>query len=184
MQQRFQCRNQSGAALAISLIILLILTIVVLSSNQSTLVQEKMSAAVREGHVTLSLAESGIAEAEVYLDGLTEVDFVNDFNAAGAGGLYSEGEGPDDIFAPDVWAAAQTTNVTIDLPDNTTVDVQYFIQSLGRAGSGPATNNINVINYGEGFEAEGSDIFRIVARSTGTKNNAERVVVTYFGKNF
>ncbi|WP_354623372.1 PilX N-terminal domain-containing pilus assembly protein [Psychromonas sp. MME2] len=84
-------KKQSGAVLVISLIIVITLTLLVLSGTQSTLMQEKMTSAMREAHVSLEVAESGVKDAESMIENLTGV---SGFSDTGAGGNIAKGMDP------------------------------------------------------------------------------------------
>ncbi|MFL0810778.1 MAG: pilus assembly protein [Agarilytica sp.] len=60
--------HQSGAALVISLIILLVLSIIGIQGLQSTTLEEKMAGSFRDRAIALEAAEAGLAAAESYLN--------------------------------------------------------------------------------------------------------------------
>lgn len=149
-------KKQSGAVLVISLVMLFSVTIFVLSSSQNMMMQEKMTSAVRDAHVSLQIAESGIVDAENYIETLVNT---TGFNSTGAGGLYAQDNGPTDMFADATWTDAKTrSNNTL-----TGADARYFIEHLGTL-------------YGN------VDGFKIVSRSLLVNGSAERIVVSYYGK--
>jgi type IV pilus assembly protein PilX len=171
-------KKQSGAVLVISLVILIMLTVLVLSGTQSTLMQEKMTSAIRDSHMSLEVAESGVRDAEIMIAGLSSL---SSFNDTGVGGLYNEGKGPQDLFDDNNWldniTRAATTSSSGPLS-------RYFIEYLGELSLEEAISKINVESYVE--TAGGGDIhgFKIVSRSLGRDGNAERIIVSYFGKRF
>ncbi len=172
-------KKQSGVVLIISLIILLVLTIVVVSGNQSVVLQEKMTSAVRDSHVSLALAEAGVVAAEAQVDALSDITA---FVSGGGGGLYSLGNGPADLYDTAIWVAARTNSITVDLPDGTgQAEVLFFIEHLGSlnpdAGASP---DLEIRNNNEKIESVPRDLFKIVSRATGSTGFAERVVVTHF----
>ena len=61
------CNNQKGAVLAISLIILLLMTIIGVSAMRSTTLQEKMAGNLRDYNVAFQAAEAALRDAEKYL---------------------------------------------------------------------------------------------------------------------
>lgn len=60
-------KKQKGAVLAISLIILLLMTMIGVSAMQSTTLQEKMAGNLRDANLAFQAAESGLRDAESYL---------------------------------------------------------------------------------------------------------------------
>jgi len=180
-------RGQQGAVLAISLIVLLVLTIVVISSNQSVILQEKMSQSVRDSHVSLSLAEAGVRAAEVFIDGVANT---TGFVAAGTDGLYSTGNGPVDFFNTAIWTPALTDEEAVTLPNGGTENVQFFIEHLGELTDTTASaSDLNLLNYGQTSGSGKRDLFKIVSRACGAVTclaggTTERIVVTYYARSF
>lgn len=171
-------KKQTGAVLITCLVILISLTLLVLSGGQSGIVQEKMTAAMRDAHVSLEVAESGVIDAEAIVEALTGI---GGFTDTGAGGRYSEGNGPNDLFADTVWSNALTSEST------TTVSGQlsrYYIEYLGMLSIEEDLSGVNVTGYGETTGAGNIHGFKIVSRSTGRDGNTERIVVSYYGKRF
>ena len=171
-------KKQSGAVLIISLIILIALTLFVLSGSQTVVIQEKMTSAVRDLHVSLAIAESGIKDVEVVIEGLSDT---TDFSDAGSGGLYSEGNGPTDLFADATWADSVTSVATTSVSGEV---ARYFIEDLGEMSVGSDDTSLSIGGYGESSDASELQIFKIVSRSTGISGNTERVVVSYYAKDF
>jgi type IV pilus assembly protein PilX len=177
--QKQQRRKQQGAVLAISLILLLVLTLAVMSSTQNIVLQERMTAAVRDGHVSLAVAEAGIADAEVFIDSRTDL---TDFNADGTNGYFSLDKGPADFFNGIDWSDGTKwqTSSTID-----GMTAQYVIVDIGILQV-PAEDlsGINMMGYGQTSGGGDVNAFQIVSRATGKSGTAERMVMTYYGKRF
>jgi len=169
-------KKQSGAVLVVSLIILIMLTILVLSGTQSTVMQEKMTSAVRDSHISLEVAESGLRDAEKMIEGLTGVTEFND-----TGGKYSENGGPVDLFDEAKWADNLTLTATTSVSGHV---ANYFVEYLGLMSFDEDLSDLNMNGYGE--TTGGGDIhgFKIVSRSTGRDGNTERIIVSYYGKRF
>lgn len=85
--------KQRGAALLMSLVILLVLTLLAVSGMQGSIMQERMATAQREGVIALETAEAGLRQAEQILDGLTDLA---DFGATQ--GFYLAAD--DDLPSP------------------------------------------------------------------------------------
>ena len=172
-------KKQSGAILIVSLIILIALTLLVLSTTHSTLLQEKMTSGVRDSKISFEIAESGVVDAEDIIEALSDI---NGFSDAGIGGLYSENNGPADLFADAVWAD-NVTSVATTAVSGATVS-RYFVEYLGMYSVEEDLTGINIKGYGE--TAGNGDVhgFKIVSRSTGTDGNTTRFIVSYYGKRF
>jgi len=173
MKSRFK-NKQQGAVLAVSLIILLVVTILSVQGIQTTLMQEKMTAAVRDSHVALEAAEAGLVDAGAYIATLVSTA---GFNDAGTGGLYSKGEGPlpSQVFTDAVWAsgATRTGNAIAGITP------QYFIEELSEIASGDEGVSLDT-GYGRGGGAIMG--FKIFSRATGKNTNTTRIVVGYYAK--
>lgn len=167
-------RSQSGAALAISLIILLVLTLVVVSTTQNGVVQERMASAVRDAHVSLEDAEIALAAAQTAILAFSDI---TGFTSAGSNGLWAESTGPTDFFA------ANWTNATsVLVPAAKGSETRYFIQHLGKAPQAGVDEEIEATGrYGSEEEEGAIETFRIVVRAVGESGNAERILVSYFG---
>lgn len=61
-------RDQNGAALIVSLIILLVLTLLGVASMQTTTLEERMAGNLRDTSVSFEAAEAGLRSAEGYLE--------------------------------------------------------------------------------------------------------------------
>lgn len=179
VQYRHLERGQKGAALAISLIILLVLTLVVVSGSQEVVLQERMSAAVRDGHISLQAAEFALHKAEEDINLLTGTA---GFSDTGSGGYYSKGKGPANLFNSANWESSKTRSGTMTV-DGQAVSYAYFIEETDVIEV-PDENMAGVNMMGYGQTTGGGDVtaFRVVARGTGMSGNAERILVAYIGK--
>ena len=170
-------KKQSGSVLVISMIILFTLTLFVLSTSQSGVVQEKMTAAVRDTHVSLEIAESGLRDAEKVIDTLVAT---TSFNDSGTGGRYSLGNGPADLFAAANWTDSKSNAATTTVSGQ---EARYFIEYLGLLPTADEElSSVTINGYGQTTGSGDIHGFKIVARSLGGNGNTERIVVSYYGK--
>lgn len=173
-------KKQSGSVLVISLVALLALTLFVISGSQTVMVQEKMTAAVRDMHVSLEIAESGVRDAEQLIEALSDT---NGFSDAGLNGLYSKGNAPDDVFASTTWSTTNSAGATTKTLSSGEV-ARYFIEYLGEQYAASNTSSVSIDGYGETLESSDVHLFRIVARSLGRSGNTARVVESHYAKSF
>jgi len=170
--------SQSGAALAISLIILLVLTLVVVSSTQNGVVQERMASAVRDSHISLEDAEIAVGAAQSAISASLST---SGYSITGTNGLYDINRGPTDFFDANNWQL----NNSVLVPAATGADTRYFVEYLGLAPVAGADEQLEVTGrYGNEDEAGSVEAFRIVVRATGVSGKAERVLVSYFGMRY
>jgi len=170
--------RQQGAALIVSLFILLLMTLLSLSGTQTTMMQEKMTSAVRDSNIALESAESGVKEAEAYIEGLVST---SSFSATGDGGIYSEGNAPADYFSSAIWTDAKTIAATHGINDTT---ARYFVVDIGEIDvEADNSTDLNLGGYGKTTVGGGEvTAFRAVARGTGQSGTAERIIITMYGK--
>lgn len=64
-------KHQRGAVLVVSLLLLLIITVLALGASQTTRLQERMSASMRDRDLAFESSEAGLRNAERIIDSLT-----------------------------------------------------------------------------------------------------------------
>lgn len=178
--------SQKGAALAVSLIMLLVLTMVGITGMQTTTMEEKMSGNGRDYNLAFQSAEIALRTAETYVQSLiTTTDFdsatIND-------GLLAETETDPDYFSSDPWYSTNGSTVG-------SVQPTYLVSSLYGAQpryivkyvaeNDPDTNaRLNIGGYGEKLAGAQVTVFRITARGTGGTNDSQVLLQSYYGKRF
>jgi len=181
--------NQHGAVLVMALLMLFVLTLIGVSSINTTTLEEKMSGNTRNRHLALQAAESAIREAERFITASVN-NPVAQFDATGGpgptGGLFSLGNGPNSFDAVDKgWWPPLSANSTISYGGTSTKEIttppQYTIEYIGETEQEEASSGS--IEGGENPSAEGSiHTFRITARGTGLTNNSVVIIQTNFGR--
>lgn len=179
---------QSGAALLVSLVILLVLTVLALSSMQGTSTQEKMVSSQRDAQIALEGAEAALLAAENELSGGT----IPTFQATQ--GLYDETTTPPDaVLDPQTWVApsgggnGNGTRVAPMPQDDSgqpllAVAPRYFIKATPATGSAPSSGfGLGAGGVGDGVQVSGSNgkVYRVVAFSSGASGQAARAVEAY-----
>ncbi len=173
-------KQQQGAILVMSLLMLFVLTLIGVSSVSTTTMEEKMSGNTRNKHLAFQSAETAIHEAEDFIT-TTISNPVGQFT--NNGGLYSLGNGPSTINAIDYnwWKtaaneriAASATNTNIKSPP------EYTIEYIGETTQTEVTD-LEISNDPGGSQG-GIHTFRITARGTGLTENAVVVIQSHFGK--
>ncbi|AZZ94361.1 pilus assembly protein [Hahella sp. KA22] len=174
-------KKQSGAALFISLILLLVLTIIGLASMNDSVMQGKMSSAIQDSNLALHGVESAVREAESALDGMASPE-----GFGTTSGLYSETDKPA-IYSKTLWTddAKSIKAVGDDLKTSLGLNEEprYIIQYVGQVG-GTKDRKPGIDNYGHDT-GQGEVLgFRIISRSTGGSGNSLRMVESYYGKRY
>ena len=176
--------NQRGAALIVSLIILLVLTLLGVASMQSTGMESIMARNHRDQNTTFQSAESALRAGEAYVETLANT---TDFNDTGTNGVYTEGNAPDPLASAS-WGTSITkaySGFTLDGPTSsiTLTAPRYYIEHVGTVGS--ASNNaLNIGGYGQNSGQSDIDGFKITARAVSPDGNTETILQSYYGKAF
>ena len=173
-------QRQQGAVLVTSLIILLVLTVITVSGMQSSIMQEKMTSAIRDSNVSLESAETALREAEAFIETLVNTSDFNGADGTSTNGLYQKGEAPD-AFAEAAWTGSNSIVSTTDLKDSDINPPRYYIELLGEISS-DSNEDINVTTYGAGVGEGSVTGFRVVARGTGKSGTSQRVLTSFYGK--
>lgn len=168
-------KSQSGLALVTTLMLLISVTILALSGMQSSLLQDKMVTATRDGHISLEGAEIAARSAEDFIEGLVALGVFDD-----TGCHYSQGNGPVDLFDDDLWNSNRTCAVNAEVK-SLAERPRYFIELSGEISNNTAAS-INIDNYGDLQAGDTVTGFKIVSRATGASGTAQRLVVVYYGR--
>ena len=166
-------RNQ-GVALVIGLIMLTMVTLLAVTSMQSTTLQELMSSNLKDQMTAFEAAETAIHAAEEFLDS-------DQFNLAAFDNDFSDGLvkfSYDDIWSQIDWATE--SEQVADIPGVTTAP-RYVIQYIG-----PVTTELNQLNIENAYGQEAAtdtlvEMFKITARGTGGSDNTVVVLETMYG---
>ena len=159
-------QRQSGAVLAISLIMLLLLTLIGITAAQVTGLEEKMAGNLRDRNLAFQAAETALrAGEEKTSDLLCPI-------LAQVGGQFPYTDSPKiDDGDGSVWSTSSVYNYAGDVLANTsgTAQPKYIIQCLP---SPPNSNNGTSPFY-----------FRITARGTGGTTDAVVILQSVYVRN-
>ena len=170
-------QHQRGAVLAVSLVILLLMTLIGLSAMQSTSLEERMAGNTRDRNLAFQAAESGIRDAETFINGLVAnpVRLENEFLAEGP--LLDLDTLEHDYQADATWQAASSMaygEAAGAAPlQGVNSQPRYFIKHLGRVRSTKEmSQNSDPIPL--------TSIFRITSRGTGGTDNARVTLRSHY----
>ncbi|MCB1644144.1 MAG: hypothetical protein KDI36_01760 [Pseudomonadales bacterium] len=182
MVNTFNVRQQQGVALFMSLVMLLILTILGLSSVQTTTLQERMARNARDTNLAFQAAESAIKDAEAYIETFNSLA---DFDAAGANsaGLYYDAAYNEAGNWTNVnWTSGSgyltaATNITgvADQPKYIVEHVKTVIAD---------EDKLNLDNIGQDTGSGRAQIFRITVYGTGGTSSAHVMIQSTYGRRF
>ena len=176
-------KRQQGIALFMSLVMLLILTLLGLSSIQSTGMQLRMSNNARDANLAFQGAESAVTEAEIFLGTVTTLLTFQDNNNDGY--YDAPGNGNVDLSAFD-WDAASNNDrefatVSTNI-DGLIAPPKYIIEFIKTVVSDE--DRLNLDNIGQNTGSGRTQIFRVTTYGTGGTEMAHVMIQSTFGKRF
>lgn len=175
--------GQQGVALIMSLVMLLILTILGVSSVQTTSMEERMSRNQRDNNMAFQAAESAIREAESYMG--TNSSLLPFQNSNSAGRYDVPDNGAVDLSTFD-WATASNNSrgfATIETSITGVADQpKYIIEWIKTVISDE--DRLNLDNIGQDTGSGRTQIFRVTAYGTGATDSAHVMIQTTYGKRF
>ncbi len=169
--------KQGGAALIVSLLILLVMTIIGVTAMQTNILEEKMAGNDRDRSLSLQAAEAALRAGEDTIEAIVSPAAAFDGTTAG---LYPEDSNVD-VFADATWTAGNSIEYGTAIA-NVGTQPRYIIELIGEIGS--ATNDVNIGGYGETSGQGTLNSFLITARGTGGSENAVTLLQSYYAKRF
>ena len=160
--------------LVTSLVILLVITMLALSSVQSTSIQELISRNQRDSNLAFNAAETALVEAESVINSLSSLS-------------YGDSASPKIYDARSAGALTNLWNSTYVNASSSNVDVVasqpvFVIEHVRTVISDE--DRLNIDNIGQNPNTCCTQMFRITARGTGGTDNAQVVLQTTYGKRF
>lgn len=173
-------KGQEGVVLFLSLVMLLMLTILGVSSVQTTSLQQRMATSANDSNLAFQSAEAALRDGEDYLETLTSL---LNFDAAGANdnGLYYDA----DPAADPNWQTLDWSGSTGFRQGTTTgvaVQPRYIIEHVKTVVSD--ADALNLDNIGQDTGSGRTQIFRITARGTGGTASAQTMIQSSYGVRF
>ncbi len=165
--------RQSGVALLMSLVILLVLSLLAISSMQGSVMQERMATAQRDGVVSLETAEAGLIQAETVLEGLTNLD---DFGTE-AGFFEPADEELPNPYDPNIWSDDDLTIAGTTIDGRTP---RYFFEYKGKVKleqEGELPRDLGGQQQGGSAELDSA---RIVVMGPGPSGESRRVIEAFY----
>ena len=169
-------RTQAGVTLVVSLIILVVLTLLGVTSMESTRTEVAMAGNLRESNLTFEAAEAGLRAAEAFVEATTSS---TDFNDP-ANGLYAELDSDPDYDLSATWASSQTASTSIAY----LIEQPRFIINYLGDRSQNVVAAVNIGGYGSSQPGLTVSNFRITSRGAGQSGNSYRYLQTYYGKEY
>jgi len=168
--------TQSGMTLVVSLVMLVSMTILGITSIQSTRTEISMAGNLRESGLTFNAAEAGLRAAETFVDNSVSKTIYADPSI----GLYDDSDNDPDYMDSLTWNTSQPAGTTLAHVIEQPV---FIVKYLGDRSQNEVAA-VNIGGYGSGQPGTTVSNFRITAMGTGQSGNARRFVQSYFGKEF
>lgn len=171
-------KPQSGVALFISLVLLLVLTIIGVSSVQTTSLEVRMTRNEHDSMLAFQSAESALRDAEAVVQALVSTA---GFTAGGNNGLYEGADmGVEPVFQQAaIWDAGNSRESETAV-DGVASQPRYIIEHLGAVVR--SENAYQIDDPYSASAADRIDIFRITARGTGGSINSQVTLQSSFGR--
>ena len=173
----FERSRQSGVALFISLVLLLVLTILGVSAVQTTSLEERMARNSHDSLLAFQAAEVALREAETFL--FNNINSTAGFTTAGNNGLWRAAEYDEDErwTQANIWTGANSVVIPTAIA-GVTEQPRYIIAWVATVQRAD-----NPYLQGSSYAAlfDRVEIFRITARGIGGSPNARIVLQSAFG---
>jgi len=169
--------DQTGAVLFVGLITLLVLSLVAVSSMQSSTLEQRMAGNINDQILAFEAAEAALFEAELLLQSNTLA--FSDFQNDDTDGFY-------EINSDTIWVGIQNgtvnTRTSVDYVPNSSNPIKtaptFVIQYLGLTNTyKPPTPSSPRVNTADPV----IELYRITARGTGRSDNSIVVLESTYG---
>lgn len=176
-QRLFGMHKQQGAALVISLLILIIITIVGVSAMQSTVVEEKMAINANERNRAFQAAETALRHAEEnFIMGL-----LNTSNFNGANGLYGQSDNEPNLFST-TWTDTNSRAYSGSIGYVNT-QPRFMVRLMDTIAGSDVNNMLNIRGYRrQNIASAITTVFRVTARGTGSTDQSQVIVRSHYGR--
>lgn len=170
--------SQTGVALFISLVLLLVLTIIGVSAVQTTSLEVRMARNDYDSLLAFQAAESALRDAEVAIEALLTVDNFDDVGTNGLWEIADMDEAPRWETAN--WAGGSTV-VAASAMDEVNAQPRYIIE---HAATVQRAEGIEIGNDYDntGAVSDSIEMFRITARGVGGTDQAIVFLQSVYGR--
>jgi type IV pilus assembly protein PilX len=168
-------RLQYGATLAITLILLFLVTLLGVSAMQVTHMQEKMSSNLQDKELSFNAAETGLAAGEVWILGQTRQPSVQ----ATCSSFPCVQETFQNLnFTTQTSSWWQQNAAAYSSPlDNIATSPRYVVEFLQFIPDSPVVGSSSA-------KSTGTFYYQITSRGTGTSNNSVSIIQSTTGRRY
>lgn len=187
MVARQNKKQQEGIVLFMSLIMLLLLTVLGVSSIQTTTLQQRMARNANDSSLAFQAAEAALRDGEDLLEGLTSLGDFGDpaqdnLSANEANGYYYEeepGVAPNWKALGD-WSGASGFRDSEIKITSVATQPKYIVEHVKTVVSD--ADALNLDNIGQDTGSGRTEVFRVTARGTGATATAQVMIQGTYGK--
>ncbi len=175
--QRHMPRRERGAVMVVSLIFLLIVTLIAVGSVRDTVLQEKMAGNSRDRNVAFQAAESGVREAEQFIEGVTSLGDFGD-----TAGLYGRTD-VEPVYWEDATWSDSSQHAVAAMSYGSYEPPRYVVKHVTDIMSDEGAMNMS--GYGDNKGTGTVTVFRVTVRGTGgNAESAEVILRSQYGRIF
>ncbi len=173
-------QNQTGVVLFVCLVMLLLLTLLGVSSVQTTSLEQVMARNAVDSNLAFQATESALRDGEDFVEGLVSTNAF-DVGAANANGLYDDA-GPGNIpNSQNVnWASGIGSRVADTMINGVANQPRYIVERVTVVV--PQTDSLNLDNIGQDAGSGRTQIFRVTARGEGGTTSTRAMIQSTYGK--
>ncbi|MFT7220733.1 MAG: type IV pilus assembly protein PilX [Candidatus Azotimanducaceae bacterium] len=172
--------KQGGVVLFMSLVMLLLLTVLGVSSIQTTTLQQRMARNANDSNLAFQAAESALRDAEDFLETLNALNDFDGANATNNGFYYDEEPGTTPNWRSLDWTVADGAKAAETEITGVATRPQYIVEHVKTVISD--ADALNLDNIGQDTGSGRTQIFRITARGTGGTDTAKSMIQVTYGK--
>ena len=168
--------DQRGAALVISLIMLLVLTLIGISSMNGTITEERMASNTRDRSLAFQSAEEALRASEAFIGGSATLAAVN--ATQGAYSLASS----EPAYTASTWTGTNSFQFP-NTPYGVNAAPRAVIKHITTVNT--TSTQLNVPGYGSFRSGNNVAVFKITAHGTGASSDGAEVMLrSFYGKIF
>jgi type IV pilus assembly protein PilX len=171
-------KREQGVVLFMTLVMLLIITVLGLSSVQTTSMQERMARNSRDSNLAFQSAEAAIKAAEAVVQDYVIEENFDDLVDSTAGLFYEASYNETQNWQNFDWENGAF--YTADAIVGTAAVPKYLVEVVKTVVAYDDTLNLN--NIGQDTGSGSTHIFRITAYGTGGTSTAHVMIQSTFGK--
>ena len=173
-------QKQEGVVLFFSLVMLLMLTLLGISSVQTTSLQQRMSTSATDSNLAFQSAESALRDGEDFIETLNSLLPFDGANAENNGFYFDVDPRDQPNWEAVDWSGAAGFREADTSITGVAAQSRYIIEHVKTVVSD--ADALNLDNIGQDTGSGRTQIFRVTARGTGGTAAAQTTIQSSYGK--